>query len=57
VSDKSKQPIQLTENITLYNVFVDPAFIGDKKRFIDLLTPVIYHHLCVINGMKIVDTQ
>lgn len=55
VSDKSGQPIQLTENITMYNLFVDPAFVGDKRRFIELLTPIIYHHLCVVNGMLPVD--
>ena len=57
VSDKSGQPIQLTENITLYNVFVDPAFVGDKRRFIELLTPVVYHHLCEVNGMEPVDQE
>ncbi|MBU0627056.1 hypothetical protein KKG31_03565 [Patescibacteria group bacterium] len=35
----------------MYNVFVDPKFIRDKKKFIDILTPVIYEHLCIINGM------
>jgi len=57
VSDKSGQPIQLTENITMYNIFVDPAFVGDKRRFIELLTPVVYHHLCVVNGMQPVDAE
>lgn len=55
--DKSWQPLQLTENITMYNLFVDPAFVWDKRRFIELLTPVIYHHLCVVNGMKPVDAE
>ncbi len=57
LSDKSWQPIQLTENITLYNIFVDPAFVWNKSRFIELLTPVIYHHLCVVNGMNVVDDE
>jgi hypothetical protein len=35
----------------MYNVFVDPKFIRDKKKFIDILTPTIYEHLCEINGM------
>ena len=56
VSDKSGQPLQLTENITMYNLFVDPAFVWDKKRFITLIAPVIYHHLCVVNGMQAVDS-
>lgn len=50
--DKSGKSVQLTENITMYNVFVDPKFIWDKPRFIDLLTPVVYSHLCEMYGMK-----
>lgn len=50
--DKGSNPVKLTENITNYNVFVDPKFIRDKKKFIDLITPVIYKHLCEIYGMK-----
>lgn len=50
--DKSGKPVQLTENITLYNVFVDPKFIWNKSRFIDILTPVVYTHLCEMYGMK-----
>jgi len=44
--------VKLTENITTYNVFVDPKFIRDKKKFIDIITPVIYQHLCEIYGMQ-----
>ena len=55
--DKSGKPVQLTENISLYNVYADPKFIRDKTRFIDELTPVVYKHLCEIYGMKqIADT-
>lgn len=50
--DKSEKHIQLTENITMYNVIVDPKFIRDKKRFIEILTPVVYKHFCEIYGMK-----
>lgn len=50
--DKAGKPVQLTENITMYNVFVDPKFIRDKPRFIQLITPVIYSHLCEMYGMK-----
>lgn len=55
VQDKSNKPIQLTENITLYTVFVDPELIADKKNFIELMTPVVYAHLCVINGFTTPD--
>jgi len=50
--DKSGKPVQLTENITMYNIFVDPKFVWDKPRFIELLTPVIYSHLCEMYWMK-----
>ena len=53
--DKSGKPIQLTENISLYNIYADPKFIWDKPRFIDIMTPVVYKHLCSIYGMKQVD--
>ena len=54
--DKSEKPVQLTENLMMYDVFVDPKLIGnnndDKARFIDLVTPILYEHLCEINGME-----
>lgn len=49
--------MKLTENITLYNVFVDPELIGDKDTFIELFTPVVYHHLCIINGFETPDKR
>ena len=52
--DKSKNSVKLTENISLYNVYVDPKFI-DKSRLIELLTPIVYEHLCVLNGMNYVE--
>lgn len=55
IYDKAWREQQLTENILLYNVFVDPAFITDKPQFIELLTPIVYKHLCEINGMQVVD--
>lgn len=50
--DKADKHIQLTDNITLYNIYVDPKFVWDKEKFIDLLTPVIYKHLCELYGMQ-----
>jgi cell division protein FtsI/penicillin-binding protein 2 len=56
VHDASQQqPIKLTENVTLYNVFVDPAFVKDKSKFITTVTPLIYSHLCQMNGFDTVD--
>ncbi len=56
MTDASNKPIALTQNIEVYNLFVDPKFIRDKPRVIDILTPVIYTHLCEKNGLNEVDT-
>lgn len=49
IQDRSQWYLQLTENITLYNVFVDPKFVPNKDRLITILTPLIYVHLCQKN--------
>ena len=56
--DKSGQPVKLTENINLYDVALDPREIWvdwnkvrQKDRFIELITPIVYKHLCVIHWM------
>ena len=53
--DKAQKHIQLTDNVSLYNVYVDPKFVWDKEKFISLLTPIVYRHLCGIYGMQAVD--
>ncbi|MDR0650891.1 MAG: hypothetical protein LBG59_05895 [Candidatus Peribacteria bacterium] len=62
--DKSGQPVKLTENLSLYDIALDPTLIGTttgnislKGRLIELLTPVVYQHLCVINGMETVTLE
>jgi cell division protein FtsI/penicillin-binding protein 2 len=50
--DKAEKHIQLTDNISMYNIFVDPKFIWDKTKFIDLVTPVVYKHFCELYGMQ-----
>jgi hypothetical protein len=52
VTDRSDAPLKLTENVILYNVFVDPKFVKDKPRFISIMTPLIYLHLCQINAFS-----
>lgn len=56
--DKSWQPVKLTENMTLYDIAIDPTMIGEteswnsmKPRVIQLLTPVVYKHFCELYGM------
>lgn len=69
--DKGGHPVQLTENLTLYDLALDPKDLtifpakrdqnGNilepekpmKTRFIELIAPIIYKHLCKINGMKV----
>ena len=50
--DKAQKHIQLTDTISLYNLFVDPKFVRDKDTFIDVITPVVYTHFCELYGMK-----
>lgn len=50
--DKAEKHIQLTDNISMYNIFVDPKFIWDKNKFIDIITPIVYEHFCKLYGMK-----
>ena len=57
--DKTGQPVKLTENINLYDVAIDPREIWYntwgilmKSRIIELISPVIYKHLCVIHWME-----
>lgn len=69
--DKGWHPVKLTENLTLYDLALDPkdltVFPAEKDqngnitipekpmkpRFIELIAPIIYKHLCEINGMKV----
>ena len=63
--DKWGHEVQLTENITLYDLALDPKDLTEfpmenlekwlptgpmKPRFIEIIAPIIYKHLCVING-------
>ena len=57
--DKTGQPVKLTENINLYDIALDPREIGYgtgwnivKDRFIELLSPIVYKHLCIIHWME-----
>ncbi len=56
--DKTGQPVKLTENINLYDIAIDPREIWYntgwklmKDRFIELISPIVYKHLCVIHWM------
>lgn len=61
--DKTWQPVKLTENIDLYDIAIDPREIWEDKyknslkpRFIELITPITYKHLCEIHWMEKIDT-
>ncbi|USN54389.1 MAG: hypothetical protein H6765_07625 [Candidatus Peribacteria bacterium] len=43
--------------MTLFNLYVDPKFVGDKERLIDILTPIVYKHFCEIFGLDTPDKQ
>ena len=62
--DKTWQPVKLTENINLYDIALDPREIWKdwnwnlmKDRFIELITPIVYKHLCIIHWMDNVDKE
>jgi len=50
--DKAEKHVQLTDNITMFNVFVDPKFIWDKPEFISTISPILYKHFCELYGMQ-----
>lgn len=57
--DKTGQPVKLTENINLYDIALDPREIWYsswnilmKNRFIDIISPIVYKHLCIIHWMN-----
>jgi hypothetical protein len=49
--------LQLTENVEYFNLFVDPKFITDKGRVVDILVPIVYEHFCSIYGLEEVDKE
>ena len=61
--DKTWQPVKLTENINLYDVALDPReiwlenWVRKKDRFIELFSPIVYKHLCVIHWMDNVNKE
>lgn len=42
----SWQPIQLTANTEVFDLFVDPRFVLDKDKLITELIPILIEHLC-----------
>lgn len=57
VMDKWENPIKLTENITLYNIFLDPSLIWDKNKAINILAPLLYEHFCDYYGLTKVNKE
>lgn len=64
--DKGGHTVQLTQNITFYDLALDPKDLTEfppkteggtpipmKPRFIELIAPIIYQHLCELNGMHV----
>ncbi len=46
IQDKAWKNISLTENIKVFDLFVDPYFVKDKKKLIKIITPLVYESLC-----------
>jgi cell division protein FtsI/penicillin-binding protein 2 len=53
--DRTGKKIQLTENIELFTLHVDPKFVEDKLRVLAFLTPLLYEHFCVHFGVELMD--
>lgn len=53
VKDRSDKAMQLSQNMNLYNLFVDPNFLPDKERFIQDFTPLLYQHFCEQFAMQV----
>ncbi len=48
--DKTGKPIQLTENIGVYDIYLEPHHLennNNKQKFIDIIAPALYKHFCV----------
>lgn len=45
--DKSWNKVKLTTSTDLYTLYVDPKFVNDKAKLIQVLTPLVYEHFCV----------
>ena len=52
VYDRGGKNLQLTNNIDLYDISVDPKFIRQKSEFIQTMLPIIYRHLCEVRGTQ-----
>ncbi|MEF2176040.1 MAG: penicillin-binding protein 2 [Candidatus Absconditabacteria bacterium] len=57
VMDKAGKEQKLTENILLYNIYVDPKFVNRKPQVIEKLTPLLYKHFCELNGLSKPDKE
>ncbi|USN57294.1 MAG: hypothetical protein H6766_02295 [Candidatus Peribacteria bacterium] len=67
IHDKGNNPIPITKNITLYDLYIEPQYFQpkdedgnpidpaaaqtNKEEFIRLLTPFVYKHLCLQFGI------
>lgn len=50
-NQETEEKMQLTENIDIYTLYVDPKFIEEQERFVEKITPVVYRHFCEINWL------
>lgn len=57
VMDRSKNEIQLTDNIDYFTLFIDPKYVLNKSALLQVLTPILYEHFCQISGVETVTQQ
>lgn len=57
MTDNGGKALQLTQNVDYFNLFIDPKFVEDKVRVIEVLTPIIYQHFCESYGIDIPSKQ
>jgi cell division protein FtsI/penicillin-binding protein 2 len=54
IYDKGHNAIPVTKNISVYDIFIEPQYFNseaNKEKFVALLTPYVYEHLCVQYGV------
>lgn len=49
ITDKAGKTMKLTENVDFYTIFVEPKHVFDKTKLLELITPLVYEHLCVVH--------
>ena len=52
LEDKNGSSISMTQNINMYELYVDPFIIYNKEKTVKILTPILYDHFCTRNLLE-----